>query len=399
MGKLEKEDFNHILHHLRGEELKQLPKNVKNFLSVGCAGTWYFLWVESCCGPLGRHIGIEYYSPRPSDLPPNAEWIENTAGDMAAIRDESCEVLFSGQNIEHLWPEEIANFLCESHRVLKPGGLLVIDSPNRLATEKLCWSHPEHTFELSPDEAHDLLELSGFEVTAMRGMWLCLEPGQGRAHRLEELHSIGAWSVKTRITRARARPNEAFCWWLEARKTSRIADVEEVKEATRTIFRRAWPKRVNRLHTMAGEELLLEGRSWLRSHGKPGVLMYGPFMPLPAGRYTVRFELRWTDGSSSGPAEAGRVDAIAGDSRELATSTVFHSQLSVASSTFMSVAFQLDEMTFGIQFRMIVAGAGQVMAFRGVELTCHTNPALDVSRPIQGEDVATPPDVGRHTHR
>lgn len=147
-------DVNHLLHHLRGQALEGLPKRARQFVSVGCAGTWYFEWIAEKCAPL-RHTGIEFYSPKPDDLPESVEWIANTAGDMRALSDGSADVLFSGQNIEHLWPHDIAAFLLESHRVLETGGLLVVDSPNRRITSRLGWSHPEHTIELEPGEAEE----------------------------------------------------------------------------------------------------------------------------------------------------------------------------------------------------------------------------------------------------
>lgn len=378
MAGLEHNDFNHVLHHLRGAELRGLPKNAENFISVGCAGTWYFRWIEECCGPIGHHIGIEYYSPKPDDLPSNVEWIVNTAGDMSSIKDATGDVIFSGQNIEHLWPSDIAAFLCESYRVLKPGGLLVIDSPNRLVTRQLQWSHPEHTIELSPGEACDLIELSGFEITALRGMWLCVDTHGDKLLPLGELRSTGAWPVKRRVVEAHARANESFSWWLEARKTSRTPDVEKVGKAISDIFQLAWTERVNRNLTLVGEACVLEGHSWLRSRGEPGALMYGPYMPLPAGRYTVRFELRRGDACLSGSTEVARVDVLTGSGIELAASSICADELNTACSTFMSLTFQLDETTFGIQFRITVTGRGQVMARRAIELTCHTNPDFNV---------------------
>ncbi|WP_210332908.1 class I SAM-dependent methyltransferase, partial [Methylosinus sp. H3A] len=60
--------------------------------------------------------------PRPETLPANVTWIVNTAGNMESVGSSSCDIVFSGQNIEHLWPGEILGFLAEAARVLKPGG-------------------------------------------------------------------------------------------------------------------------------------------------------------------------------------------------------------------------------------------------------------------------------------
>ena len=55
---LDANDFNNLLHYLRTQELQQLPKAAPHFISVGCAGTWYFEWIEKCCGPIKLHTGI-----------------------------------------------------------------------------------------------------------------------------------------------------------------------------------------------------------------------------------------------------------------------------------------------------------------------------------------------------
>ncbi len=39
-------DINHLLHHVRGEAFKMAPKGAQHLVSVGCAGTWYFHWIN-----------------------------------------------------------------------------------------------------------------------------------------------------------------------------------------------------------------------------------------------------------------------------------------------------------------------------------------------------------------
>ena len=70
----------------------------------------------------------------------------------------------------------VSGFLSEAARVLRPGSPVVIDSPNRLVTAGLTWSHPEPTLELAAEEMASLPTLSGFDVTAVRGIRLCRAP-------------------------------------------------------------------------------------------------------------------------------------------------------------------------------------------------------------------------------
>ena len=157
-------EFNSHLHLLRTLELQRMPKPKAVLLSVGCADRYYFDWVEAACGPIRKHIGVELYRPVPEELPDNVEWVAASASSMPQVKDNSVDVLFSGQNIEHLSADDLYNFLLEAHRVIKSGGKLVIDSPNRLVTQQTGWRHPEHTIEFSPSEARALVEAAGFMV-------------------------------------------------------------------------------------------------------------------------------------------------------------------------------------------------------------------------------------------
>jgi hypothetical protein len=101
-------DVNLLLHQFRTAFLRAMPPGARRLLSAGCAGGWYFDWVTQSYGPVEEHLGIEYYVDPPADLPANVTWIRNTVGNMSAVEDRSCDLVFSGQNLEHLWPEELA---------------------------------------------------------------------------------------------------------------------------------------------------------------------------------------------------------------------------------------------------------------------------------------------------
>jgi SAM-dependent methyltransferase len=237
-------DFNHLLHELRTVELRHLPVRGGTLLSAGCAGTWYFDWLEAAAGPFERHIGVELYETEPPGLPPHVTWITESASRMPTVGDASVDVVFSGQNIEHLPIDDLVGFLLESHRVLRPGGTLVVDSPNRLATEALGWVHPEHTIEITAAEATQLLTIAGFDVAVTRGLWNCRDP------RTREWLPLAppAGDVRQIVDRSASRfpIDDAFVWWIEAVRSDRAADPVAVRSAAQHLFDAHWQRRVNR---------------------------------------------------------------------------------------------------------------------------------------------------------
>jgi 2-polyprenyl-6-hydroxyphenyl methylase/3-demethylubiquinone-9 3-methyltransferase len=86
----------------------------------------------------------------------------------------SFDAVYMGEVIEHVWTPMVA--LREIHRVLKPGGTLVVDTPHVYAFGRLVsWvlrgtdsmGDPDHKLLLTPAALSNLLERSGFEVDDM----------------------------------------------------------------------------------------------------------------------------------------------------------------------------------------------------------------------------------------
>lgn len=100
-------------------------------------------------------------------------------GDMTELEDfpdESVDLVWSGQSIEHV-PYEKGMKMCQAaYRVLKRGGAFCLDTPNRLLTEIHTrdigggFIHPEHHFEYRPDQLRSMLERAGFEIEAVWGI-------------------------------------------------------------------------------------------------------------------------------------------------------------------------------------------------------------------------------------
>ncbi|SDG37813.1 Methyltransferase domain-containing protein [Lentzea fradiae] len=89
---------------------------------------------------------------------------------MLPLRDESVDVVANLQVIEHLWDQE--GFLAECRRVLRPGGTLIVTTPNRLTFSpgQDTPLNPFHTRELAPSELDEMLREAGFRVDELTGL-------------------------------------------------------------------------------------------------------------------------------------------------------------------------------------------------------------------------------------
>ena len=86
------------------------------------------------------------------------------------LADGSVDVVANLQVIEHLWDQH--GFLVECRRVLRPGGRLLVTTPNRITFSpgRDTPLNPFHTRELSPSELDSLLTEAGFEVLSLEGL-------------------------------------------------------------------------------------------------------------------------------------------------------------------------------------------------------------------------------------
>jgi len=98
-----------------------------------------------------------------------------SGADELPFRDRSFDALFAGELVEHLEDPRLG--LREFQRVLRPGGTLVLTTPNRLRLANLADGSerpygPDHLSELSYDELAALLPAAGFDVVAATGLHL-----------------------------------------------------------------------------------------------------------------------------------------------------------------------------------------------------------------------------------
>ncbi len=105
---------------------------------------------------------------------PQVRWVVGEAHPLA-FRTGAFDALFAGELIEHL--ADPGAGVAEFHRVLRPGGTLILTTPNRLRLANVVDRSerpfsPDHLSELSYDEAVALLEREGFEIVSSTGLHL-----------------------------------------------------------------------------------------------------------------------------------------------------------------------------------------------------------------------------------
>jgi SAM-dependent methyltransferase len=134
--------------------------------------------------------------------PPN-KYVETTQGpvrylyrsmtDLADLRDSSFDMICSAQTFEHVYPEEGIHILNEVGRLLRPGGVLAIDTPNRAISSIQAREmrqdviNPDHKKEYTHGEMLALFANTGLRVIRQLGIGYMPETAQTGVFQIEEL--------------------------------------------------------------------------------------------------------------------------------------------------------------------------------------------------------------------
>jgi len=103
-------------------------------------------------------------------------YLYTSMADMAPIPTGSVDMVFSGESVEHVTRTDLELVFAEVHRILKPNGYFIFDTPNRAVTEIQLrgfaerFINPDHKYEYKHAELVEMLERHRFTIEEAKGL-------------------------------------------------------------------------------------------------------------------------------------------------------------------------------------------------------------------------------------
>jgi SAM-dependent methyltransferase len=142
----------------------------REVLEAGC-GEGY--GADLIAGVARRVVAVDYDEAAVAHVRSRYPRVEVMQANLAELplADASVDVVVNFQVIEHLWDQ--AQFVAECARVLRPSGLLMVSTPNRITFSpgRDTPLNPFHTRELNAVELTELLVDAGFAEVSISGLF------------------------------------------------------------------------------------------------------------------------------------------------------------------------------------------------------------------------------------
>jgi SAM-dependent methyltransferase len=136
----------------------------------------------------------------------------HSMADLSFYPDNMFDLVWSGQTYEHITEEEGEKLFPQIARVLKPGGIFALDTPNRKLTRILVgeqeWIHAEHKIEYFYEDFVQRFRGHGLDIIDRRGILDMPET-------LRHGHGVLA---ELRNAAVNYSPETSYCFYLAYRK-------------------------------------------------------------------------------------------------------------------------------------------------------------------------------------
>ncbi|MBM3684566.1 MAG: class I SAM-dependent methyltransferase [Actinobacteria bacterium] len=111
-----------------------------------------------------RRIAVDLNPDTARSADPEVEVLITSSDDLHAIGDDSVDTVFTSNFFEHLPTKQILlDTLAEAHRVVRPGGTIVVLMPNIRYLPGAYWDYLDHHLPLTHVSLVEALRLRGFE--------------------------------------------------------------------------------------------------------------------------------------------------------------------------------------------------------------------------------------------
>ncbi len=120
-----------------------------------------------------RRIAVDLNPDTARLAAPGVEVHTASAADLAFLQDGEVDVVFTSNFLEHMPSKDVVTRVVNgAHRVLKPGGLLIVMGPNIRFLADVYWDYYDHHVPLSDRSICELLAMCGFEIRRVEPRFL-----------------------------------------------------------------------------------------------------------------------------------------------------------------------------------------------------------------------------------
>ncbi|MBW0017787.1 MAG: glycosyltransferase [Mycobacterium sp.] len=137
-------------------------------LDLGCGYGEFLNHVRAA-----RRVGVDLNPDSTRMLESGIEFHQGRAEDLGFLEDDSVDVVFTSNLLEHLRGKtEVERTIAEARRVLKPGGHFIALGPNVRFLGGDYWDFWDHRVPISDRSLLELLKSSGFEIVDAHARFL-----------------------------------------------------------------------------------------------------------------------------------------------------------------------------------------------------------------------------------